>query len=543
MSWSDAGDIYSRLTAALTQYQWTAAAAVCQGLIRRVHEERTPFPEMAAREVLAALRKKRQFALTARVAEAFIRSGQNAPRVRRQYAQALIDQGILLAPEAVLQALTLDPLEGDSEVAEAHGLLGRLYKQLYVNADTPTNSYARTFFERALSEYLQTYRLNPASHSWHGINAVALLHRGKEDGIDVTLAPDADMLAQAVLASLPASSKAKDAFDIATRLEALIALGRTKEAERTALDYVAHPGADAFEIASTLRQLEEVWRLTSDSPPGSTILPLLRAAQLQHEGGALQTGPRQVEPEIDRVRQAAKTLEKKFGEDAPVTLQWYEKGLRQTRSVARIDRLSGKGHGTGWLVRSEDFFPKNLFPDGPRLLLLTNAHVVNADGTDGALAPDDARANFQVLEQVFDFEPRVVWSSPPDQLDATFLAFRGKQPKAEALTIYKKKVRFTEPAARMYIIGHPGGNDLRLSLNDNVLLGCDAQFLHYRTPTEGGSSGSPVFEAEDWRVAGLHHAGGTLERLDGKQPPYEANEGIGVLAIKEGIAAAPASWP
>ena len=101
---------------------------------------------------------RKRVAFAARVAETFVRFGQNAPRIRRQYAQALIDQGILLSPEAVLQALTMESLEGEGaiEVAEAHGLLGRLYKQLYVNADSPSNPYARAFFERAVSEYLQT---------------------------------------------------------------------------------------------------------------------------------------------------------------------------------------------------------------------------------------------------------------------------------------------------------------------------------------------------------------------------------------------------
>src|SRR5262245_42391672 len=128
MPWSDGSDILNALESALKMYQWTAAAGVCDRLVRRIHEERNPFPEPAAR---AALRKKRQFPLVVKVAEAFVRSGQNAPRIRRQYAQALIDQGVLLASEPVLQELTFGPLDGESEVAEARGLLGRIYKQLY----------------------------------------------------------------------------------------------------------------------------------------------------------------------------------------------------------------------------------------------------------------------------------------------------------------------------------------------------------------------------------------------------------------------------
>ena len=41
-----------------------------------------------------------------------------------------------------------------------------------------------------------------------------------------------------------------------------------------------------------------------------------------------------------------------------------------------------------------------------------------------------------------------------------------------------------------------------------------------------------MFEADGWRVVGLHHSGGVFERLDGTQPPYEANEGIAIRAIR-----------
>jgi len=97
----------------------------------------------------------------------------------------------------------------------------------------------------------------------------------------------------------------------------------------------------------------------------------------------------------------------------------------------------------------------------------------------------------------------------------------------------------TQPPAnvqRLYIIGHPAGGDLQFSIEDNHLLGCDDTLLHYRTPTEPGSSGSPVFEAEDWRVVALHHAGSeNLASLDGVSGTYKANEGIAIRAIKRRI--------
>jgi V8-like Glu-specific endopeptidase len=85
----------------------------------------------------------------------------------------------------------------------------------------------------------------------------------------------------------------------------------------------------------------------------------------------------------------------------------------------------------------------------------------------------------------------------------------------------------------MYVIGHPKGRDLELSLQDNYLLGFDDMLVHYRTPTEKGSSGSPVFEPEDWRVIALHHKGNEeMKRLDGKDGTYEANEGISILKLQ-----------
>ena len=52
-------------------------------------------PPEAAKRVLGGLRRKRFFAAMQRVADALIHGGQGTPVVRRQYAQALIDQGAL----------------------------------------------------------------------------------------------------------------------------------------------------------------------------------------------------------------------------------------------------------------------------------------------------------------------------------------------------------------------------------------------------------------------------------------------------------------
>jgi hypothetical protein len=52
-----------------------------------------------------------------------------------------------------------------------------------------------------------------------------------------------------------------------------------------------------------------------------------------------------------------------------------------------------------------------------------------------------------------------------------------------------------------------------------------------QVPTEGGSSGSPVFNA-DWKLIGLQHAASdAMPRLNGQPGTYAASEGIWIKAI------------
>jgi len=60
--------------------------------------------------------------------------------------------------------------------------------------------------------------------------------------------------------------------------------------------------------------------------------------------------------------------------------------------------------------------------------------------------------------------------------------------------------------------------------------------VHYRTPTEGGSSGSPVFNSQ-WKVIALHDAGSNeMPKLKNKVGYYQANEGIWIEAIRDQLA-------
>ena len=530
MPWDDAAQLESKLNFALDSFDWEGADAICADIIGRVSTDLSTLPEPSARRLMQSLRRKGRFRSMTLLAEALLQSGLRTPQVRRQYAQGLIDQGMFLAAEQVLQAIVHDPQSPAREQAEARGLTGRIYKQLYVNNNDPASPRNRANLERALNEYLSVYRLDPAN-TWHGINVVALAARARRDGLPVAGLPDAAALAAEIVATLDRREEEGEtvwAWDEATRLEAYVALGRYKEAANTALRYLDARDADAFELQSTLRQLTEVWRLSDGEPPGDLLLPLLRAGHLRRTGGALDFDAKRVAGEKAAADKAVPELEALFGHTRMATFRWYRKGLAQCGSVARVERLDGTGHGTGWLVKAGDFFP-----GWTGVLLLTNNHVVSDPENPHSILPGDSQVNFQAHGEVYGVESQVVWSSSYKELDATFLRLKGEGvPTPEPLTLHERLPEMAEPPPRMYIIGHPAGRDLEISLQDNLLVGCNERLVHYRTPTEPGSSGSPVFEPQDWRVVALHHKGSKkMARLDG-QGTYEANEGITVQAIQ-----------
>ena len=63
-------------------------------------------------------------------------------------------------------------------------------------------------------------------------------------------------------------------WDYATSMEVAIAQQDERAILTAAKKYIQHPDADAFELASTLRQLKEVWRLEG-TDIGNKLLPVL----------------------------------------------------------------------------------------------------------------------------------------------------------------------------------------------------------------------------------------------------------------------------
>ena len=541
--------IANQLADALEAFDWDEADRRCRAAVGWLAGPVDPAADPIVRRMLRDLRRKRRFEWLERLAGACLIAGLRSPQIRRQYAQALLDQQRFAAAEHVLDELIADPGTPAAERAEGRGLLGRLWKQVYVAPGEWAPPSRPVYLERALAAYWDGGGERPGDHLWHAINVVALLARAERDRVRVADAdryPDWRELARRVLAAVDtreaATTSGLPAFDVATRLEAHVALEEWDAAERAAAVYVRCADADAFEIGSTVRQLEEVWDL-AQREAGAPVLTLLHAMLLRRAGGlvTLSGGATDHERRTADASARKSQLEAVLGHDRSRTLAWYRGGLECCGSVARVETRSGRGFGTGWLVRGEELAPRW----AGETLLITNKHVISP-GVDGrpylpapssqALLPYDAIVYLQVLGVRLEVA-EVLWSSPDLALDATVVRLRDLPADARPLPLHPDPVVMSRPPARVYVIGHPAGRDLELSLHDNVMLGCDGRRLHYRAPTEGGSSGSPVFESEGWRVVALHHAGGRgVPRLD-SGGSYDANEGIAIDALRRAISA------
>jgi len=200
--------------------------------------------------------------------------------------------------------------------------------------------------------------------------------------------------------------------------------------------------------------------------------------------------------------------------------------------VARIESKFSEAIGTGFLVGG-----KRLSPELPDLVLVTNGHVVPED-----LPYNDACAVFHGLvgdgesaRRRFDIV-RWWWYQPSKapSLDVTILELDAYPAEITPIPLADRMPRLeAKTPPRTYVIGHPLGWDTpQFSLQDNLLLDYDDRLVQYRSPTEPGSSGSPVFDGT-WSLIAVHHAGGLeTPKLHEAGGTYPANEGISVAAIR-----------
>ncbi len=529
------------LAAAASVYDEQRANVLCAELTTYLRERDKPYPVEDAKRILNILRKRRYFKLMQQVADCLIQNKQDSPTIIRQYAQSQIDRGNFTAAICTLNALKNDTAnkgkrENSKEYAEACGLLGRVYKDLYVNSANSRQTRKHHFLNTAINYYLSVYKDNP-KQLWQGINSVALIRRSIVDQVPLEAINKPEELMQTIAKEILAAvnniylDDKANMFDAATALEACICLGKYDDAIVWLMRFLNSDYSDAFELASCYRQLVEVWQLTTSAAPGNKILPPLKAELMKRRGSHLEMDIKEVVHEQLEALTDDSGYEKLLGKDSYRSLKWFQTCMQRASAVARIEDQFGDALGTGFVVRGGDVHSSF----GDELMLLTNAHVVSSDeSVSRALRPEKARANFELHPDnnagVFMVEE--VWTSPPSELDATLMRLAPAVDHLQPIPITSNlpKLDGSEPP-RAYIIGHPQGRNLSFSIHDNHLLDFDERLIHYRSPTEPGSSGSPVFNAE-WELIGLHHAGlRKMPQLNGKEGTYPANEGILINAI------------
>jgi hypothetical protein len=499
-----------------------------------------------AKYLVEALRDEALFEKMGALAEAVSRRAPKDARNRRLYGQYLINTGKATAAIDLLTSLAGRLQKGDPEFAEAMGLLGRANKQIFFDAGDKADPFARTALEQAIAAYRIPFEESPQKNTWHGVNLVALLHRARRLGLQI--APDLSLrqVSKVVVAELAATPKQKrdPIWYLPTLAEASLGLGDWEVVEGNVRAYAASDLVRPFQIESTLRQFTQVWDIETLDERGRGLVATLRARLLQLTGGEIKATPEEMQRWREQTPPTPGQLEAILGAEGPQTYKWWKTGLERAASVCAVRQKLGQRFGSGFMLKAGAL---GLQPPD-ELVVLTNFHVVNKEGALGALTPESAEVAFEATDATRTWPVKtILWSSPAARHDTSVLqlqsAVAGVAPLSLAVALPP-----IENNAKVYIIGYPRGQDLAFSFQDNELLDHEGppggapqipgvSRIHYRTPTEPGSSGSPVFDAKGWEVIALHHKGSKdgLPRLNGKAGTYAANEGISIVSIKGAI--------
>jgi hypothetical protein len=226
--------------------------------------------------------------------------------------------------------------------------------------------------------------------------------------------------------------------------------------------------------------------------------------------------------------------------------KWKARLIQVSLQVCRIEQ-DGRPVGTGFLVG----------PDA----VLTAWHVFEAANKAGKADSVGCRFDYESLPdgtvrpgQVFkmqaggciDFSPygaaeMAASDDPPPtaaELDYALLRLTdpaGEQPVKEGVRGWITLPETVSPPAAdspILILQHPLGGPIKLAIDTVAVIGFNANGtrLRYRTKTEPGSAGSPVFTM-DWDIVAMHHA----SDADPSSPAYR--RGVPIELIRRRIKA------
>lgn len=246
----------------------------------------------------------------------------------------------------------------------------------------------------------------------------------------------------------------------------------------------------------------------------ATFLNLVFKRARQNNIGTRMKAPttemerRQLEQEIadhfEKVHRGADFLPSSF----------LENGVKRAQAVCRI--VTDDSYGSGFLIATRDF-------------VMTNNHVLNnASKARVSRAQFDYDEDDTLFEVGFDPDRFFITNS---QLDFTIVACRPETlPESiQPIPLLRDPMTVTRNE-RVNIIQHPRGRRKEISLHDNKVTYVYDKVIRYTADTEGGSSGSPVFNNQ-WDLVALHHAG--WSEGDGSA----SNEGVRMTVIVNALLA------
>jgi hypothetical protein len=465
------------------------------------------------------------------------------PVIQRLLAQATVELGAFdkadeLLDEAEAASGASNDLEFQAQSPDCHALRGRIRKQKFVLCGDVN------LLQEAAACYQKLYASRPSF--FPGVNILAVRTRLQGYGLDQAGEPLATLARSVMKQAIEATrSNPGDPWALAAASEACLALDQLEpevewcdKAELWLHRFLGHKGTGPFEVESYFRQVRELWQ--GDSLYTAHCAGRLAAVLERHVMNTQRKWSADAK-QMQRVSRASTDeLEKNFSGEKSFTVADVRKMLDLSPNVGCITDVSGVRMGTGFLM------PGVVFGKPFELVFITNAHVIGK----AALPWQQARVTFEiesvgagnpvpheVQEVLFTSEPGKLGHVPdaPGKLDVTVCVLRSLPKGLSGLPI-AGNIPLPSPRTKAFVVGHPLAGPLQFSLQDSVLLDvCPKERLvHYRTPTDPGSSGSPVFN-DRWEVLALHHAGSqACPRLNG-QGEYQANEGITLQAIQRAM--------
>jgi hypothetical protein len=233
--------------------------------------------------------------------------------------------------------------------------------------------------------------------------------------------------------------------------------------------------------------------------------------------------------------------EKILFKDDMLSFPFLEAGVKAGNSVARIQV---KRYDNGVMAKSADGDPAIYLGTGWLLtqqLVITNHHVINARGNnepdagknDFSLQAGDAIAEFDfntdnINGQLF---KAAKLEASDQQLDYAIIRLEqvlDRQP----LSLFPQKIEVSEIIPQVVnIIQHPRGYAKKVALRNNHIFDTPYPRVRYFTATDGGSSGSAVFD-DKWQVIALHRASSLVKEIEYQnQKTAWVNEGVQIEAI------------